>query len=145
MFTILSFSDHIGHSLWATKDWWFDTFSTLLNEKSLIQFVPHFPFKFNRDTTTRCQFHKHFTRSFCAVIFFCQKNTNLKSKYKNFLRKTQNFRTKKPRVKCWWNWPKGDDDGLFLSKSFQTFDLISFSWTDLMLIFSLQKVSPSNF
>ncbi len=83
MFTILSFSDRIGHSLWATKDWWFDTFSTLLNEKSLIQFAPHFPFKFNRETTTRCQYHQHFTRAAFAPIFFARK-----AAHENFAQKS---------------------------------------------------------
>jgi hypothetical protein len=49
----------------------------------------------------RGQFHQHFMSSFCAEIL-AQKDTNLKVP-KN---RAWNIRTKKPRVKCWWNWPK---------------------------------------
>ncbi len=47
------------------------------------------------------QFHQHFISAF-ATIFLHQKSSNLKCKYKKSL--AQNFCTKKPRVKCWWNW-----------------------------------------
>ncbi len=37
-----------------------------------------------------------------AQIFLRQKNTDLRSKYKKVL--ARNITTKKPHVKCWWNW-----------------------------------------
>jgi hypothetical protein len=47
----------------------------------------------------KCRLGVYFTNILTAS--FAPKTTNLKCKKKSCAR---NFRTKRPRVKCWWNW-----------------------------------------
>ncbi len=42
-----------------------------------------------------CQFHQHFPSSFCANILSPKSTKPI----------VWNFCKKKPRLKCWWNWP----------------------------------------
>jgi hypothetical protein len=48
------------------------------------------------------QFHQHFIISICANILVQIKSLTFTASAKSLV---WNFRTKKPHVKCWWNWP----------------------------------------
>ncbi len=60
-----------------------------------------------KDKNTRGQFHQYITCNFCVDIFAPKKYKPSISVQKSF---EQNFRTKKPRIKCWWNWHQEKSD-----------------------------------
>jgi hypothetical protein len=78
------------------------------------------------------QFHQHFICIF-APIFFRQKKFKPKMEVQKSF--TQNFRTKKPRVKCWWNWHlvcfKSNTTELFLARTKLSLPPLKYSKSDL--------------
>ncbi len=63
-------------------------------------------------TKTSGQFHQHLNMSAFAPIFLRQKEINLKIWVQ--ISCAQNFRTKKPHVKCWWIWHLVDKQDIFI-------------------------------